>query len=61
MKVWWLLLNPATGSKWGSSGDSRVKLKNFGLFISEEQMNSLKQKKSSKLIYSECKLNANML
>ena len=36
-------------------------LKNVGLLISGGQINSLKQKKPSKLIYFICKFNANML
>ena len=36
-------------------------LKNFYLFTFGKRMNSLKQKKPSKLIYFECKFNANML
>ena len=36
-------------------------LKNVCLLISGRQINSFKQKKPSKLIYFECKFNANML
>ena len=35
--------------------------KDFGLFKAEGQMNSLQYKKVCKLIYFECKFNANLL
>ena len=40
---------------WGSTSEK------FGLFTSEGQLNSFKQKKVSNMTYFECKFNANTL
>ena len=48
------------GSWWGPGKDSGIKLlKNFCLFTSGRQINSLQWKKLCKLIYFECTFNVN--
>ena len=56
-----MCLSSAVGLWWSPAWLQVVKpLEKFGPFTSGGQMNSLKQKKPSKLIYFKCKFDANL-